>query len=952
MATILVVDDRAANLEFLATLLGYVGHRVLQAGNGAEALEIVRNQHPDLVITDVLMPKMGGIEFADRVHDDPTVAHTPIIFYTATYRAPQARVLADSCKVAAVLVKPAEPQAILDAVAAALGSGPAPELIPQTVTTYPSFLSAQLPASSRELMDLQASLRRALDGTIEHGDFNLDEAGDQETISRSFHALSLRLARLLELELTLTSERDPDEILALFCRSAQDIMHCKYAAAGMLTAQGSQLQHFAASGVNTDVHAQFAASDPRFGVLGDVVASGKPTRIRARDAKPTTLGLPQFHPPVTSLLVVPVPVRTALPLAGWIYFADKIGAGSFSGEDEQFAATLAAQLALAYGNLMLYEEIQQRAAMLEIEVAERRRAQEELAYRMTHDQTTGLPRLVLIEEYLQSAIVGALARECRIIVLYADIDRFHVINETRGRPIGDHVLRTVAERLSTMIGARGNIAHVAGDEFAAVLVDATDTQDQLELGEAMRALIEEPIEHNRERIYITCSIGVICYPDNGLTPQELLREAEAAMLRAKREGRNTVSAFSNEQKHELEEKRTLGMRLRDAIAENQLLLRYQPQINAQNWEILGFEALVRWRHPELGLLEPKRFIPVAEELGLIVEIGSFVIESACQQIREWLDAGVSDFVVSVNVAALQLQRPNFVDTVRAALGKFHVPAGFIELELTETVMTHGTESVVNTMRALKSLGVRISLDDFGTGYSSLNYLRNFPTDQLKIDQSFVRDITTDASSAGICRAIISLGHQLGMNVLAEGVETAAQVGYLLRNECDAFQGFYFSPPVTAAKALEMLRHRYLTQEAFLQPREEQALLLVDDEENILLALTRALRRDGYRILTATGAHEAFEILAKNEVQVIISDQRMPDISGTEFLSKVKEMHPETVRIVLSGYTDLSAVTDAINRGAIYKFLTKPWNDEDLRMQIREAFRVSKSRRARVQSSVQ
>ena len=949
MATILVVDDRAANLEFLATLLGYVGHEVLQAADGVEALEIMRGQLPDLVISDVLMPKMGGIELADRMHGDPTTANIPIIFYTATYRAPQARTLADACQVAAVLVKPAEPQAILDAVAAALGKEPAPALIPQTVTTYPSFLSAKLPESLRELADLQNNLRRALDGTIERPALDADEASQAEVAQRSFHDLSLRLTRLLELELKLSSERNPDEILDLFCRAAQEIMNCEFAVAGMLAVDGNRLRHFGASGLDDSTQTLFAALDSRGGAFGQVVASGMPLRARMAD---TPLELPAFHPPVNALLAVPMPVRTVFPLSGWIYFAGKRDADAFDAKDEQFAVTLAAQLALAYGNLMLYEEIQQRAAMLEIEVAERRRAQEELAYRMTHDQTTGLPRLVLIEEYLQAAMLGASAPERRIIVLYADIDRFHIINETRGRTIGDHVLRTVAQRLSTMIGARGSIAHVAGDEFAAVLIDTTDTHDQLQVAEAMRVLIEEPVEHGRELIFITCSIGVSCYPDNGVTPQELLREAEAAMLRAKREGRNTVSAFSNEQKQDLEEKRSLGMQLRDAIAKNQLSLRYQPQINGQNWQITGFEALVRWHHPERGLLEPSRFIPVAEELGLIVEIGSFVIETACQQIRDWRDACISDYIVAGNVAALQLQRPNFVDVVRTALARFRIPPGFIELEITETVMTHSTEKVVSTMRALKLLGVRISLDDFGTGYSSLNYLRNFPTDQLKIDQAFVRDITTDASSAGICRAIISLGHQLGMSVLAEGVETAAQVGYLLRNECDAFQGFYFSPPVNAAKALEILSQRYMTQEEFLQPQDDHALLLVDDEENILRALTRALRREGYRILTATSAQDAFEILAKNDVQVIISDQRMPGISGTEFLSKVKEMHPDTVRIVLSGYTDLSVVTDAINRGAIYKFLTKPWNDEDLRAQIREAFRVSKSQTRRIQSSVQ
>jgi FixJ family two-component response regulator len=277
------------------------------------------------------------------------------------------------------------------------------------------------------------------------------------------------------------------------------------------------------------------------------------------------------------------------------------------------------------------------------------------------------------------------------------------------------------------------------------------------------------------------------------------------------------------------------------------------------------------------------------------------------------------------------------------LAGWNVPTAHLELELTENMMIGNVQRVIGTMRALKLLGVKIALDDFGTGYSSLNYLRQFPIDLLKIDQSFVRDISSDPGAAGICRAIIALGHQLGMTVLAEGVETAAQVGYLRRNECDRFQGFYFSKPVTATQALVLLEHRYMAHEGLALQQETHTLLLLDDEENILSALNRVLRRDGYRIFTATTADQAFDILARNNVEVILSDQRMPEISGTEFLSKVKEMYPNTVRMMLSGYTDLAAVTEAINRGAIYKFLIKPWNDEDLRHQIREAFRTHGSR---------
>ncbi len=581
------------------------------------------------------------------------------------------------------------------------------------------------------------------------------------------------------------------------------------------------------------------------------------------------------------------------------------------------------------------------------DVTERKRAAAELTHHLTHDMVTGLPRFELIEDYLQTALAAAAGRDGRLVVLYVDIDYFHSVNETRGRAIGDEVLRVIAERLSAAVGAGGKVAHVAGDEFAVIQVDTNQANtkgnpDQIVLGERVRAAIAEPMVIAEQQIYVTCSIGVSCFPDNATTPQDLLRQAEAAMMRSKREGRNAVSAFSNDQSEELRVRLALGSRLRIAIRDEQLQLHFQPQISGLDWQVLGFEALARWCDPELGVVSPKIFIKAAEELGLIVDLGRFVLKEACRQARVWIDAGASDFSIAVNISPLQLHRPEFSEDVRSAMAQFKIPPGYIEMELTESVMAENIERMIGTMRALKALGVRLALDDFGTGYSSLNYLRRFPIDCLKIDQSFVHDVTTDAGAAGICRAVITLGHQLGMRVMAEGVETAAQVGYLKRNDCDLFQGYYFSQPVIAEKALEMLRHRYLSRDDISDKQQVQTLLLVDDEANILSALSRTLRRDGYRILTATCAEEALEILGRDAIDVIVSDQRMPGMTGTELLSKVKEMHPEIVRIVLSGYTDLDAITDAINQGAIYKFLTKPWDDEELRTQIRDAFRKRQS----------
>ena len=577
------------------------------------------------------------------------------------------------------------------------------------------------------------------------------------------------------------------------------------------------------------------------------------------------------------------------------------------------------------------------------DITERRRIEGELSHHATHDALTGLPNLAQQHSFLQGALAVAAERAGRVTVFYIDIDHFHATNETRGHAAGDSALREVAARLRDAAGPNGQVSRIAGDEFVLVRVEESDWADQAELGEHLLARVEEPMLLDGEQFFLTCSIGVSCFPENGATSVDLIRQAEAAMLRAKGEGRNTVVAFSNDQLQVLQDRQRLGARLRNAIRDGELVLHYQPTISVHDWQVAGVEALVRWQSPEMGLLLPGRFIQVAEEMGMIVEIGQWVLEHACRQAKEWLDGGLADFSVAVNVSGLQLQRPDFLERVRRALDSSGLPPRYLELELTESIIMEHVERVIGTMRALKALGVMLSLDDFGSGYSSLSYLRRFPLDKLKIDQAFVHDITNDANAAGICRAIIALGHQLGFTVSAEGVESIGQAGFLRRAECDQFQGNYFSPPLPAAQTFEVLRRRYVQSERLAPIIEEQraprTILLVDDEENVLRALVRLLRRDSYEILTATRPRDAMELLASQPVQVILSDQRMPEQSGTQFLSQVKDMYPDTVRLILSGYSDLASLTDAINRGAVYRYIAKPWDDEDLRRQIREAFRL-------------
>jgi EAL domain-containing protein (putative c-di-GMP-specific phosphodiesterase class I)/ActR/RegA family two-component response regulator len=361
-------------------------------------------------------------------------------------------------------------------------------------------------------------------------------------------------------------------------------------------------------------------------------------------------------------------------------------------------------------------------------------------------------------------------------------------------------------------------------------------------------------------------------------------------------------------------------------------------VDLRSGQTIGAEALLRWRRNGngAGLTGPAQFIPLAEKTGLIVPIGAWVIDTACRQLRLWLDQGMGDVRLAVNVSACQLRAVDFDATLAATLKRHGVPAQHLELELTESMLMQDPDAAAALLKRLKVIGVKLSLDDFGTGYSSLAYLKRFPIDAVKIDQTFVRDIVTDPDAAGIVSAVIGLAQRMHLRTIAEGVETEAQLGYLRKLGCEVMQGYYFSRPVPEAEFNAMLRAGKCLP-ALVAAQADRTLLLVDDEANILAALCRMLRNEGYRVLTAASAREGLELLARNDIQVILSDQRMPEMTGTEFLGRVKAMHPDTVRIVLSGYAELTTIIEAVNQGAIYKFLIKPWDDDLLRGHIRDAF---------------
>jgi diguanylate cyclase (GGDEF)-like protein/PAS domain S-box-containing protein len=553
------------------------------------------------------------------------------------------------------------------------------------------------------------------------------------------------------------------------------------------------------------------------------------------------------------------------------------------------------------------------------------------------DPVTRLPR----RARLIAGIGAMLARGGRhaVAVLHVDVDQFKEINDTFGHDFGDEVLREVSRRIGECLREGDLLGRLVGDEFIVLLSGLPDPNAATGVIERILCAVAQPLMLHGETFFVTCSIGVATASgEEAADPASLMRQAEAATGEAKAAGRNTFHMFTTDLTQRASERLQLRTRLQAAITRQEFTLHYQPQVELASGRISGIEALVRWNHPTLGQVGPMRFIPVAEDTGQIVPIGEWVMEQACRQHCEWLARGLVDCTIAVNVSSVQFRRPNFVEKVQDILQRTQLSPDRLELELTESVMMDSTGRASETLQRLRGLGVRVSIDDFGTGFSSLAYLKRFPIDKVKIDRSFVADITHDSDDASITLSVIAIAHHLKMKVIAEGVETAAQVNYLRRHFCDEVQGFLISAPLPGAE-LEAFLCGYDpgAELAGAAPVQRPTLLLVDDEPNVLRALCRVLRRDGYQILSAADANQALEVLATHPVHVVLSDQRMAAMCGTEFLSEVKSLYPDTVRLVLSGYTDLQSVTEAINRGAIYRFLTKPWEDEPLRAHIKDAF---------------
>lgn len=453
------------------------------------------------------------------------------------------------------------------------------------------------------------------------------------------------------------------------------------------------------------------------------------------------------------------------------------------------------QIAIALGLIIWLLEDERRAT-------EQAAAQiEHLAY---HDPLTGLPNRQLFLDRLHLAIANAHRAGHRLAVLFLDLDRFKVINDSLGHGSGDGLLRGVASRIQELLRANDTVARLGGDEFTILAPQIFDADDAIALARKLREAMRMPFTVDGRELFASASVGISLYPDDGADPETLLKNADIAMYRAKGEGRDTFQLYTPAMNARALEQLALENSLRRAVITGELLLHFQPIVHLESGRVHGVESLVRWRHPELGLLAPDRFIFLAEATGLIVPVGEWVLRAACTQVREWQLSGHPTLRAAVNLSARQLQQPDFVRRVTEIVAETGLAFDTLEFEVTESVAMHRHDGMIERVRELKALGVHISVDDFGTGYSSLSALQLLPVDSVKIDRSFVQELMAGGANAGVARAVISLGHSLGLRVIAEGIETESQLTALRELGCEAGQGYYFGHPMDGERCRALL----------------------------------------------------------------------------------------------------------------------------------------------------
>jgi diguanylate cyclase (GGDEF)-like protein len=925
MAKILVVDDNPATRELLAVMLRQRRHEVLLSADGVEALARVHDEHPDLVVCDLLMPTMDGFEFVRRLRVDPDMAATPVIFCSATFLEHEARTLAESCGVTQVLLKPVDSS-----------------LFHRTVDDVLAQRAGAASLEDTRTFDRE-HLRLVTNKLIER-DHRLEVA-------------SHRLSALTELNLLLASERDPDALLDQVCRGARELIGSRLAAFGVRDLRTGDCVRYGTWGIRASHDEELALPPIDRGVFANVLCDRKTLRMPVPRGDPMVLGLSRRFPAIENALIAPI--ASLHHCYGWVLLGDKVGGDTFSEEDERLLTIYAAQAGRIYENGILYTQANRHArqqsllaqfgqralassdlsrlqaeavialksglevahcellelsaegrfvirpaggepgndkrgeghtiaagprsqsqfvleakepvivadylvesrfvppdsvtlaglrsgahvivkgpsgpiGILSVYAREPRRfaveslsfqraiayvvetaiaralAEERVNFLAQFNAVTGLPNRSLYLDRLLQTLALAKRGGSLTAVIVVDLDRFKLVNDTHGHEAGDQLLRIAAQRLIGCVQPGDTVAHTGADEFALVLSRLGAADAAMPVAAQLVQALSEPFElvqsgdRKPTTIYVTGSVGIALHPADGAEPDELLKHADIAMSRAKDSGRNQYQFYLPQMNERATTRSQLEAGLRIALKQEQFLLHFQPKVSLRSGDICGFEALLRWQHPERGLVPPGDFIAILEDTGLIESVGKWVLRTVCEQIKHWQDRALPLRSVAVNLSARQFREKNLDRIVADIIAAAGIEPRWLEFELTESILMQDTQQTAAMLRNLKTLGIGIAVDDFGTGYSSLAYLKRFPLDTLKIDREFVRDCVSDPNDAAIAQSIVSLAHGLGLKVIAEGVETQEQLDYLASVGCDEMQGYYFSRPVSEADCTRML----------------------------------------------------------------------------------------------------------------------------------------------------
>ncbi|MGD0930281.1 MAG: EAL domain-containing protein [Candidatus Korobacteraceae bacterium] len=829
-ANVMVVDDQPANLKLLEDMLKNQGYAIRSFPRGQLALAAAAQSPPDLILLDINMPQMNGFEVCERLKSDRRLAEIPVIFLSALTES-EDKIKAFRAGGVDYVTKPFQVAEVLARVETHVQL----RRLQQTLERHSDHLEAKVRARTTDLVDANARLKLLAEAlkAAPNAIVITDATGSLVWTNPAFSALSGYSAEeVIGKNRRLLNSGKQDEnfyrqmwttILSgkvwqgeIVNRRKDGSDSTEEMIIAPVSLAPSYITHFVT--INQDIsqrkrsEEELRRAEEKYRAIFEdavvgifrIAPEGRLldvnrafARMHGYDSAAELLAEASTLP--HQIFIDVVQMDTWAPVLG--------SEGVVCGAEVKIARRGGAH---TWGlvNLRAVRNSDSEVVFYEgtiEDITDRKIAQQEVHFLAYYDVLTELPNRALLRARLDKALAEARRRTDKVALLFLDLDRFKNINDSLGHSFGDLFLQQVAGRLKSATREQDTVARVGGDEFVIVLTSANDVEDIATAAERVIKSVTDEFVIQGQALKITCSLGISIFPEHGNDSETLIKNADAAMYSAKENGCDNFRFFTDDINARIVERLTLENGLRLALEREEFFLVYQPQVSIATGEVTGLEALLRWQHPQLGLVSPDKFVRITENTGLIVGIGEWVLRTACRQAKQWQNDGLLTVPIAVNVSSVQFRQDGFPNLIRNVLLETGLAPHLLELELTETLLLSNADMMFGVLHELKAMGLKLAIDDFGTGYSSLSYLRQFPVDKLKIDRSFIRDIAINPDDAAITGAIIGMARDLNLDVIAEGVENEAQLSFLRAHKCGEFQGYYYSQPLTVDQLDEKLR---------------------------------------------------------------------------------------------------------------------------------------------------